>query len=223
MANKDDELAVLSQRENFYRFLARIYQVEVDEALLEGLKKMQFPEATGDEDLDRGYAMMRGYLANPGDNAIEDLAVDYARIFLAAGIYEGNAAVPFESVYTSRDHLIMQDAWEDIVKRFGAKGVGPREKDLPEDQLGLELEFVARMIGEAKAALEKGDEAGFKKSLAEQLDFVTNHLANWVPALCDDVQRCPGKDFYKGAAFLTRGFVKIDKALLESEVAELGA
>lgn len=219
MESRADEFEILEQRENFYRFLGRVYRTEVDQGMWEGLTKMAFPEETGDPDLDLGYRMLAGYLKNPGEDPLTDLAVDYARIFLAAGVYEGIAAVPFESVYTSKDHLIMQDAWEEIVKLYGEKGMGPKEKDLPEDQLGLELEFVAKMIGEARAALEKGDRAGYEKSLKEQLAFVSKHLA-WVPALCEDVQKCPGTDFYKGAAYLTKGFVRIDRELLEELLSE---
>lgn len=221
MVNFDEELEVLSQREDFYRFLSRIYYVEVDEAFWSALTKMEFPAETGDEDMDRGYRMMRGYLAAPGDNPLEDLAVDYARIFLAAGIYEGNAAVPFESVYTSKEHLIMQDAWEDIVARYNAKGVEGKDRDLPEDQLGLELEFMAKLVAEGKAAAQKGDEASLKKSLAEQLDFVSHHIDNWMTPFCEDVQKCPGKDFYKGAAFLTKGFIRMDAQLLKEDVERL--
>ncbi|MDL2060178.1 hypothetical protein MUN46_009545 [Mesosutterella sp. AGMB02718] len=85
----DETELILANREGLYRFLGRLYRSEVDAPLWEAVRKMAFPESTGNAALDEGYGRMRKYLASPGEDPVTDLAVDYARIFLAAGIYEG--------------------------------------------------------------------------------------------------------------------------------------
>ena len=43
--------------------------------------------------------------------------------FLGAGIAEGLVAFPFESVYTSKDRLVMQDAYEQVLRIYRSNGV----------------------------------------------------------------------------------------------------
>jgi len=54
---------------------------------------------------------------------LNDLAVDYARIFLGVGIAEGSAAYPYESVYTSKKRIIMQDTLDQVKAMYVAKGI----------------------------------------------------------------------------------------------------
>ena len=117
MTKNDREMRI-----RLYRLLSRLYRVEVDAPLLEMLKGLSFPESA-DETLAEGYAMLRGYLAGCGENALEDLAVDYATVFLAAGSAEGAAAIPCESVYTSAKKIFMQEAWEDVCRLYAEKGM----------------------------------------------------------------------------------------------------
>lgn len=210
----DEADRILANREDLYRFLGRLYRSEVDAPLWEAIRKMSFPDSTGNASLDQGYGLMRKYLAAPGDDPLTDLAVDYARIFLAAGIYEGDAAFPIESVYTSKDHLVMQEAWEKVAKAYGEKGVAKKDKDLPEDHLGLELEFMARLVAEERAARAKAGGAAAEKASGEQKKFLAEHLAPWVGAFCADVRKCPGGDFYKAVSYLTEGFLQIEEELL---------
>ncbi len=213
-----EENTLMETRETLYRLLGRLYLTEVDEALLAQLKAMQFPEDTGAAELDEGYKLLRGYLANPGDNAIEDLAVDYARMLLGAGIYEKDpVAYPYESVFTSKKRLIMQEAWEDVVRIYSAHGFVKRDKNIPEDHLGLELEFMAELIAEGRKAEAAGNKEAFGASLAAQKSFLETHLLNWLPKFRDEMMKCPGTDFYKGVAKVTAGFAALDQALLSEE------
>ena len=73
-------------RVDLYRLLSRLYRAEADEALLEDLKALALPKEN--EVLKQGAADLRDYLASAGPNAVEELAVDYAATFLAAGSAE---------------------------------------------------------------------------------------------------------------------------------------
>ena len=194
---------VLTTRQNMYRFLSSLYLFEVEEAQLTALKAMTFPITCLNEDMQEGYEKIAAYLAGKEVNqdTLDELAVDYARIFLSAGVAQGKAAFPYESVYTSKQHLIMQESGSSVASLYAQKGLTPRTDmyRVPEDHLGLLLEYMAVICTE---------------DIKEQQDFLQNHLSNWVPAFVQDVNKYASTDFYKGVAKLTKGFVTLEKEYL---------
>lgn len=189
-----------SSRERMYTLLSRLYRGEVDGRLLDRLKELALPHAEGE--LAEGYALLKGYLDSCGENALEELAVDYATVFLAAGSADGSAAIPCESVYTSSKRIFMQEAWEDVSRRYAEKGLGKdgAVDDLHEDHLALELEFMAWLI--KNSAVE------------EQADFLNSHLLNWVPAFAADIEKYARADFYKAVGRITAAFLALEGAYL---------
>ncbi len=185
-----------------YRLLARLYRSEVDRALLERLKALSLPAAEGQ--LGEGWALLGAWLKGCGDSALEDLAVDYAAAFLAAGSADGAAAIPCESVYTSKKKIYMQDAWEAVRAVYLQAGLGKAEgfSDLPEDHLALELEYMALLT-------EQGDSAG-------ALAFLDQHLLNWVPAFAGDIEKYADQDFYKAVGLITAGFLQGEREFLSA-------
>lgn len=216
------EYATLAtNREILYNLLGRIYRIEVDQPMLEQLKEMQFPTECGDAAPTLGFRKLRAYLSRDGENQLTDLAVDYARVFLGAGEQEGLIAYPCESVYTSPEHLIMQDARDQVVQLFHSKGLDKAEGlDLPEDHLGLELEFMARMCRETQQAIAQGEWLAIASSLEEQREFIARHLFNWVPKFCADVKARAETEFYQAVASITEAFLRLDGEMLGSLIAE---
>lgn len=198
---------MMTARANFYRFLSRLYLLEVDETLWNAMQNMTFPVDAAEGDMKAGFELMRGYLdANAeGDLAavLDDLAVDYARIFLSAGVAQGKAAFPYESVYTSRKHLVMQDSRMDVVALYAKRGVTPSKDNyhVPEDHLGYLCEYMAILIDEGAAD--------------EQKAFLKNHLLNWVSAFTVDMGKYAATDFYGGLAKLTRGFLLLEQEIMK--------
>lgn len=50
---------------------------------------------------------------------------------------------------------------------------------------------------------------------ALEMDFLQEHLARWVPALCREICRNARSDFYRGVASLTREFVRVEAVTLK--------
>ncbi len=186
------------ERVNFYRFLARLYRREADGALLEGLKKLVFPQADGDT-MRRGYGLLADYLARCGADALDALAADYAGTFLCAGSAQVLAALPYESVYTSDKQLVMQEAWEEVGALFREQGLKSADDGLMADHLALELEFMAYLLEQGKTG--------------EAKTFLYGHLLNWLPAFLGDVRQYAQTDFYRAAGLLTEGFLDGERAL----------
>ncbi|MHC1711332.1 MAG: molecular chaperone [Solidesulfovibrio sp.] len=214
--------AVIENRENLYRFLGRLYKIEADQALLDRMAGMSFPVGCGEDELDKGYRMLAGFLRQPGLDPLTDLAVDYARVFLGAGITKnGFAAYPYESVYTSPARLVMQDARDKVLAEYRAKGLDKIESlDVPEDHVALELAFMAHLCRETGQALAAKDWPALSASLHKQKDFLAQHLLNWVPTFCADVLQCAGTDFYKAVAGITNAYLRMEQAIIEDLIAE---
>ena len=187
-------------RLDLYRLLSRLYQSEVDEALLDNLKALALPKEN--EDLKQGAADLRDYLSSCGSNAVEELSVDYAATFLAAGSAEGAAALPCESVYTSPKRIFMQEAWEQVSRLYAEKGLGKDDSlsDLMEDHVALELAFMAWLI-------EQG-------TIQEQKAFLEGHLLNWLPAFANHVEQYGRTPFYKAVTKIALGFLRLEQGLL---------
>lgn len=188
-------------RVRLYNLLSKLYRIEVDPELLELLKGLSFPE-TANQLLNEGYSMLHAYLSRCGETALEDLAVDYASVFLAAGRADGQAALPCESVYTSPKKIFMQEAWEEVNSLYTNCGLKKINcfSDLMEDHIALELEFMAQMA-----------EQGNYKT---QHEFISSHLLNWVPEFAADIDKYAAHDFYKAVGRITLGFLQMDQQFL---------
>lgn len=192
----------MQERADLYRLLSRLYRVEVDQALLNALKSLSFPAAEGV--LGEGYEMLKSYLDHCGEDALDQLAVDYATVFLAAGSADGAAAIPCESVYTSPKKIFMQEAWEDVCAIYGQHNLAKDGafQDLMEDHVALELEFMAALVESRAPEAEKS--------------FLENHLLNWMPAFTADIDKYARCDFYKAVGRITMGFLQSEQELLNA-------
>ncbi len=215
-----EEAALVANRASLYAFLARLFRVEVDQKLLDQMAHMQFDVEADEPDIAAGYRLLAAFLERRGANTKTDLAVDYAKVFLGAGVINGHAAFPFESVYTSPDHLVMQDARDQVLQAYRAEGLGADEEvDFPEDHISLELEFMAYFCRQTHAALLAGDGPAAAGCLAKQKDFLQQHLMAWVPDFCADILEYAQTDFYRGAAQVTRGYLHMEQELIEDLIA----
>lgn len=207
--------ALISNRADLYGLLARIYRIEVDQPLLDHLIQMRFPTDGGDDELLAGYRRLEADLRRSAPDRLIALAVDYARAFLGAGISSGVVAFPYESVYTSPGRLIMQEARDQVLAAYRAKGFSVSEGfDEPEDHLALELEFMAFLCEDIQQALKKGNHAAVQACLKDQQSFLSLHLLNWVPAFAADIAKCAGTEFYRAVAMITQGFLRLDGAIV---------
>ena len=157
---RQDLLATCETRSDFYRFLASLYLKELTEEQIATLRDLVVPEDTS---LSTGYGLMKDYIVQcpPEVNVRQALAVDYASTFLGAGHYEKLIAPPYESVFLSSAHMLMQEPRDEVVKIYASEGVriDPAD-DTPEDHMGFELQFMAELIDRQAEALRSEDEIG---------------------------------------------------------------
>lgn len=209
-----EELTVTNTaRKGFYEFLASIYKLELTDKQIETLATQDFPLDA--EYVGEGYAAVKEYLRHRDSGTRQELAVDYAHVFLCAGSYEQMIAPPYESVYTSVDHLLMQDARDAVLVHYRSEGLDlPAENTTPEDHLSFEFQFMAKLIERAQMAIETGNDLSFAELCAKQRAFYDEHLKNWVPQLCSDVRAHANTDFYRGIADITQGFLNLEDQMI---------
>ncbi len=213
---------LISNRGGLYGFLARIYRVEVDQELLDQMGKMNLPVEVDVPEISEGYRMLKGFLEHLRERTVTDLAVEYARIFLGAGLARGDGAYPYESVYTSPKRLVMQDARDQVLKIYREEGLDRAEEfNEPEDHIAFELEFMAYLCQKTTEALKEGDKGRTLGYLKKQKDFLEKHLIPWVPAFCDDVQRVARGDFYRAVAKITVGCLGMEQELIGQLIDEI--
>ena len=194
-----------------YRFLSQLYLVEVDASLLAVLQKTTFPLGCSIEDLNEGYALISEYLADGNRDALEEMAVDYARLFLGAGVADANEmAVPYESAYVSQGHLVMQESWTKAVADYNDKGIEVNIElhNVAADHIGIELAFMAHLCAPIH------DDAHRETTLQDQRSFFNGHIKDWTPQFCKDISKFAGTTFYKGVSKITSGFLKMEDRLL---------
>ena len=187
-----------------YRFYssAFLYELTAEQIeLLAGLVDDLAADLAEDDDspLAQGVRQMRTYLARRGADARRDLAVDYARVFLAAGVFEGDTAVPYESVYLSKEGILMQEPRDGVVACYRAAGFAVREDlAVPEDHAGFELEFCALLCDRVAEALEAGDpsDAAVRECVGTLDAFAEAHLLSWLPLLQERVDTWAELRFY---------------------------
>ncbi len=190
-----------------YQFLSSLLFTEPTVDVLAGLKSSpSLPGKLGE------------YLSElPGEGleqARADVAADFAALFLGMS---ADPVAPYESVYTSEEHLLMQDARDEVLAAY--RECGFQQADgvrLPEDHAATELEFMARLCEREMMGLQEGDAVAVGMSRASQTAFLKDHLMTWLPQFCDDVQARAKTGFYAGVAEMLC-------QVLDAEAEELGA
>lgn len=209
-------------RAAFYRFLARLFFQELSQEQIEQLASLNGEGMGLSQSMTDGVRELSRALQPVSSGARQRLAADYAHVFLSAGTYKEKRAVPFESVFTSPDGLLMQDARDEVYAAFLREGLAAPKEELsfvPEDHIAYELEFMGNMAERVAAAARGGDAVESSRLAGVSSDFLENHLLNWIDDFADAVQRCSGTEFYPALVRLARAFLREDAATL----GEMGA
>ena len=213
-----ETLGILEDRAATYGLLARLYHREVDEALLFDMGHLDLSSTTDSETLDAGVRLMSAYLGECGPDALTELAVDYARLFLVRSAHATEAPYPYESVYASENRTVMGCARDQVLASYREEGLDKGASwNLAEDHIALELEFMQVLCKRTAEAFRAGDEAEVERLSAKQQDFLEHHLLSWTPLFVDAMESTAHTDWYRGLASFTKGFLVEDGKLLAQQ------
>ncbi len=150
------------------------------------------------------------------DGDYEALDQEYQSLFV---VPTGRYVIPYEAVY--RDERVVEDeavrgllmgpstvAVKALYREAGAE-VAQDLLELP-DHVGLELGCMHFLCEAEARAWERGESPAAARAQQLQWRLLTEHLLQWIPALCRRIRvNAPGP-FYRGIADLTEALVSQD-------------
>jgi TorA maturation chaperone TorD len=206
------------QRSNIYGLLAVIFRAEIEKPLLQHLKKPELLYVLSDMGIELGD----DFSNRPEDDLIENLAVEYTRLFLGPAKHIS----PHESVHHKRD----DGDWGSL---FGADTVAVKNfieasgleyksqyRGLP-DHISVELELMQQAAGREAQAREENDIEGVFYCLSIEKRFIEEHLRQWVPVFCNKIISEAEMSFYREIAKLTKHFVEVDTENINGYIEEM--
>ena len=205
---KTDNATMARQRSDIYGFLAMVYRQEVTSDFLEQIKDPQFLGVLSD----LGIQFDDDFLKKPEEELLEELAIEYTRLFLGPGRHVS----PHESVQHQRAEGKWGQLWGDStveVKKFiETTGLEYQTdyKGLP-DHISVELEFMQQLTLREEQAWEEEDTDGAAYCRKIEEKFIEEHLIPWVPEFCEKIIQEAELPFYKNLAAITRNFIEFEK------------
>jgi len=201
---------VARQRSNIYGLLAVIYREEATAALLRQIKDHQLQGALSN----LGVHLKGEFLNVPEEKLIEDLAVEYARLFLGPGKHIS----PHESVHLREEEgggLLCGKATVRVKEFIESSGFEYKSdySGMP-DHISVELEFMQDLAKREARAWEDKDNVGALYWLKTEWKFIEEHLLRWVPLFCDKVMKDAELSFYREITRLTKSFIEFDSTPL---------
>ncbi len=200
----DNKARTAMERSSLYGFLASVFRAEPTAALLGEIRKAAFGGALKAVGVD----LVDSLSGRSDKDLLEELAVEYARLFIGPGPHTS----PYAAVYLGGDGASLWGPETVWVKRFiedAGFDYKPDFHGLP-DHIAVELEFMKEMTSFEARALEEGNEARAQTSLETEEMFLTRHMARWVPEFCRKVEADAQYSFYGEMARLTKDFIRLE-------------
>ncbi|BCB27414.1 hypothetical protein SKTS_23000 [Sulfurimicrobium lacus] len=199
----------LRARAGYYQLLAGAFVEEPGGAYLAALRA---PQALA-ELAELGLHFDADFTDVPLGELQDVLACEYATLFTTAG-----GCPPVESSrLTGRFQQEPYHEVKAIYQRCGFE-LQPGRFAVFEDQLGIELSFVAALLERLAEALE-GDDATAAGPLEKEIKrFWAIHLGRWVRGYSTLLERVTEHSFYREIARLLRDFAEAELALLKVRV-----
>lgn len=193
---------------NLYGFLAAVFREEVSEHFLAQLRSSELRDTLTEAGITLDDHLLRG----PDQEVLQDLAVEFAALFLGPGEHIS----PHESVHLPQGGSLWGPETVTVRKFVNALGFKYADEfsGMP-DHISVELELMAELTRRESVAWEQGDTDEAANSLAYQCQFMADHLAKWVPKFCDEVMKIAGLSFYRDMARLTVDFLESEQTDIE--------
>ena len=211
--DKHEHIALARHRSNIYGLLATVYRQEITSDLLHQINDPQFLGILSDI----GLEGIDDFLQNPENELLEDLAVEYARLFLGPGKHVS----PHESVHHQRDDGQWGKLWgastAEVKKFVETTGLSYSDdfKGMP-DHISVELEFMQKLTLREEQAWKEEDADKATACRNVEKKFIEEHLIRWIPSFCEKVNQEAELPFYRSFAELTKRFIGYEMEEMKS-------
>ena len=209
MANskKENIKDLAGHRSHIYGFLAAVYRQELTSGLYQQMKDNEFQEVLSS----LGVKLNNGFFENSEQELLENLAVEYTRLFVGPGKHIS----PHESVQHKKEGVQSGQLWGELtaeVKRIiESSGLEYKSEftGMP-DHISVELEYMQHVVQREMQAWKVDDDETARLCLKNEKQFVDEHLIRWIPDFCEKVIEAAEIPFYGEMAKLTRRFIEFE-------------
>lgn len=144
---------------------------------------------------------------------LHELSVEFTTLFTASGGFPPVESVRLTGRYQQEPHFAVKETY----RRAGFE-LRRGRFFVFEDQLGVELSFVAELLERCAAALGTGDPAEYRRQERELKRFWTVHLGKWVRGYARLIERAAEHSFYREMARLLGEFAEAEIAALRLRI-----
>ena len=196
----------LKEEASIYGILKQIFWTEPTKEIIEGLQKIStLPE---ENDIDIGLNLLANSVRKNESRLNEykeDLAIEFAMLFIGP---TNPPAVPYASFYLSESKTVMSDVTIDIRKKYLEAGMAVQALySIPDDHVGIELEFIYYLTQKIIDLFEQGEREEASRLFELRSGFLREHMASWIPLFTDRILESTAEDFYKGAALALKATI----------------
>lgn len=182
-------------RKNIFILLDIVFRNSIDEDIIKRIDNIINHIKSCYENSDKNYFQELQDIIRKQEE-VSLIMDEYARIFYSVdnsvGIY------PYESVYLSPSHLMMQKERDDVVEFFAdCKYYVNKDYTEPEDHICIELSFMIEMYAKMIESIQNDDLENFIQYFNYADKFFHNHYIKWVPLLARDLKQKNYHKFYQ--------------------------
>lgn len=199
-------------RANIYRLLSGMLLEEPSAEYLNAIRSPQVMSVLSA----MGVAFDKDFTAVALPELQETLACEYAVLFVVAG-----GCPPVESIRLTGRY--QQQPFFEVREFYQKSGfrVMAGQHAIFEDQLGVQLSFLAELLDRSAAALQTGDEAEYGRITKDIKRFWVQHLGKWSRGYATLLQRAAAHSFYREMGKLLYSFAEWEINLLGLKVEDL--
>ena len=201
-------------RSNIYGFLSSMFREEISAERLRQIKGPDIKEVLSEMGIQ--YEI---FSKKDQDQLLEDLAVEYARLFLGPDKHIS----PHEAVHHQRDDGDWGAHWGgstvDVKKFIETTGLEYKQEysGMP-DHISVELDFMKEAAGREAQAIEEKDWEGALYCQKMEKKFICDHLIKWIPAFCDKIISQAEISFYGDLADVTKDFITLESEEIDQSI-----
>ncbi len=180
--------------EDFIRWLVEDHLFEI------------WPLESQQPDVLAGLETLREFARDWHSDDLPALKQDYQSLFVGPGRL---LAVPWESVYRSKDHLIFDVETMQVRRAYQEFAMPTPWRNVePDDHIGLEMRFVSYLCALGLRAVQQEDQTALDQVLAATRRFLDEHLLVWGPECLTLVEQHAQSRYYRGCAQLALGCLR---------------
>lgn len=204
--------AECAARARMYRLLSGVFVEEPGQAFVHAMRRPEVLESLAT----LGLQFDADFTAPDEEGLLDCLACEYTTLFAATGGFPPVESVRLTGRYKQEPHFKLEQTYAKwgLVLHKGRFEVFP-------DQLGVELMFLAELLERCSVALERKDDATFRRIEREVKRFWIQHLGRWVRGYAQLIERAAEHSFYREMARLLNGFACGEIAVLGLRIDDL--